>query len=443
VRNVNKYIYLFLISILLLSTFLSNTSESANSNVVVVLKINTPITRGVDELVYEAIKYCESMNAPLIIILNTPGGLFDTARNIVEYIVNSRIPVIGYVHPSGAQAWSAGTLILLSTHVAAMTPGTLIGVAQPAIYDPSTGRYRPVNESKIVNPIIALMKNLAERRGRNVSAAEKFVLENLYLDDEKAHQYHVIEVVASNIRDLLDKINGWSIKLDNGVEYILNTVNAEIIEYSGSLRTRIIIFLSDPLINSLLTTISVLMLVFSILSGHYNVLPLAIGLLLLSLIGSNISVNNISIVLLIIGAIALAIELVTPGFGILGFTGILLIAISVALLPVFNPGYLFSPEYQTMLFWFGTGLAIVFGSIASFIIYKVLKIKREPLKIKTDIKGFIGRAIDDISKGNIGFIFVNGEYWRALALEDIKSGDKVIVVDKNGSILKVKKYTED
>jgi len=442
VRNVNKYLILLIISILL-STFPLNVSESASNNIVVVLKINTPITRGVDELVYEAIKYCESVNAPLILILNTPGGLFDTARNIVEYIVNSRIPVIGYVHPTGAQAWSAGTLILLSTHIAAMTPGTLIGVAQPVVYDPSTGRYKPVNESKIINPIIALMKNLAERRGRNVSAAEKFVLENLYLDDERALNYHVIEVVASNIRDLMDKINGWSVKLDSGVEYVLNTANAEIIEFSGSLRSRIIIFVSDPLINSLLTTISVLMLVFSVISGHYNVLPLALGLLLLSLIGSNLSVNSISIVLLIIGAIALAIELVTPGFGILGFTGILLIAISVALLPVLNPGYLFSPEYQAMLFWFGTSLAVGLGGISSFIIYKVLKIKREPLKVKTDIRGSIGKAIDDINKGNIGFILVNGEYWRALALEDIKSGDKIVVVDKNGSILKVKKYTED
>ncbi len=416
--------------------------QSSSQNYVVVININGGIYRGVEELVSEAIDEAEKLDAPLIIILDTPGGLLDVTEDIIKDIRNSNVPVIGYVYPLGASAWSAGTLLLMATHIAAMAPGTLIGAAQPVIYDPTTGEYKPVNESKIINPIVGIITELARDRGRNVTAAELFVRKNLYLDEEKALKYHVIEVIARDLNDLLDKINGWTVKLDTGREYVLHTADAVIVKYSGSLRAHVVKIISDPLINSLLATIGVLMLIFGILSGHYPVIPLALGLILLTLLGSGFSTNLVSLLLIIIGGIALAIEIFTPGFGILGFTGILLIALAIALLPVLNPGYLISPAYQATLFWIGVSIGVGMGLFTGFILYKVIRVRRQPLKIKTTIIGAIGKALDDIPRGKTGFVLIEGEYWRAVGLEDISRGDKVVVVEKDGALLKVKKYVE-
>ncbi len=410
---------------------------------VVVIHIDSEITYGVQYLVEEGISEAEKLDAPLVMILDTPGGLLDAADNIVKAIRNSNVPVIGYVYPLGAQAWSAGTLILMATHIAAMAPGTLIGAAQPVLYDPTTGEYKPVNESKIINPIVGMITELAKDRGRNTTAAELFVRRNLYLNAEKALKYHVIEVIAKDLNDLLYKIDGWKIRLDNGREYVLHTAGAKPMEYKGSIRVYVVKAISNPTINSLLSTLGVLMLVFSLLSGHYLLIPLGVGLIILSLIGMGFSANIISLILLVIGAVALAIEIYTPGFGVLGITGIIFISISIALLPILNPGWLVSPQYQAMLFWTGISAGIVLGGFTGFVLYKVIRAKKQPPKVVTVPIGAIGRAVDDFEPGSQGFIIVEGEYWKAISDEKIRKNEMVVVVGKEGPLLKIKKYREE
>ncbi|MET1160025.1 MAG: nodulation protein NfeD [Thermoprotei archaeon] len=437
------YIYILLFFILILLFNPSIPVYSQSSNYVVVIRINGGIYYGVEHLVSEAIEEAERLDAPLLMIFDTPGGLLDVTDEIIKEIRNSNVPVIGYVYPTGAQAWSAGTLLLMATHIAAMAPGTLIGAAQPVIYDPTSGTYKPINESKIINPIVGIITGLAKDRGRNITAAKLFVLENLYLDEEQALKYHVIEVIAKNIDELLEKINGWTVVLDTGRNYTLHTLNARIIEYSGSLRVHVIRALSDPIVNSLIATIGVLLLIFGVLSGHYPVIPLGAGLIILSLLGTGFSANTVSILLILIGATALGIELVTPGFGILGFTGVLLIAISIALLPILNPSYLVAPSYQAMLFWIGVSIGLGLGGFTGFALYKVIKAKKQPVKIKTIPIGLTGKAIEDIPKDSTGFILVEGEYWRARAVEDVSRDDKVVVIGKEGSLLIIRKARED
>ncbi len=410
---------------------------------VVVVHIDSEITYGVQYLVEEGISEAEKLDAPLIMILDTPGGLLNAADNIVKAIRNSNVPVIGYVYPLGAQAWSAGTLILMATHIAAMAPGTLIGAVQPVLYDPTTGEYKPVNESKIINPIVGMITELAKDRGRNATAAELFVRRNLYLNAEKALKYHVIEVIAKDLNELLYKIDGWKIRLDNGREYVLHTAGAKPVEYKGSIRVYVVKAISNPTINSLLSTLGVLMLVFSLLSGHYLLIPLGAGLIILSLIGMGFSANIISLILLVIGAVALAIEIYTPGFGILGITGIIFISISIALLPILNPGWLVSPQYQAMLFWTGISAGIVLGGFTGFVLYKVIRAKKQPPKVVTVPIGAIGRAVDNFEPGSQGFIIVEGEYWKAISEEKISKNEKVIVIGKEGSLLKIKKLKEE
>ncbi len=420
-------------------TFSNSDNISTTSNHVIVVNINGEISYGVSELVKEAIEEAEEVNGIVVLVLDTPGGLLDATIEIITSIRNSEVPVIGYVYPPGKGAWSAGTLILLATHIAAMAPGTLIGSLQPVYYNPATGEVVPTNESKIINLVLEYTTVLAKDRGRNVTAARAFVIENLNLAAEKALKYHVIEFIASSLQDLLEKINGYKVRLDNGREVLINTDNPIIEHYSGSIRVRLVAFLSDPVINGLLGTLGVLVLIFSILSGNYVAIPLAIGLVLLSLLGAGYNANYISLALMLIGALALGVEVVTPGFGVLGFSGILLIALGIALMPFYKPGWIISPEYQKMLFWTGISTGLVLGSIMGFILYKVIQAKRKPPTLKLDLLGVEGKAIDPLGPGKIGFVLVMGEYWRAKSDEEIKPGERVIVVGKEGTILIVKK----
>ncbi len=439
-REPTVYLLLVLIAVAL---SIGVVAEDKTSSYVIVVEVKGSIDYGVVELVREGIERAEAVNGVLVLVLDTPGGLLDAALDIVSLIRTSSVPVVGYVYPPGKGAWSAGTLVLLATHVAAMAPGTIIGSLQPIVYNPATGGYEFVNESKIVNPILEQVISLAEDRGRNVTAARLFVVENLNLDADEAYSMGVVELIARSIDELVSEINGYRVKLDNGVEVVIDTSDARVEYYGGSLRAKIMHFVSDPIVNSLLTTLGIMILLFSIISGHYIATPIGIMLLLLSLMGAGFNANTVSMAFILIGAIALAIELfVTPGFGVLGFSGIIMIALGIALMPFYSPGWLLSPEYQRAVFWIGIAFGIVMGAITGVIVYKALKARRMPLMLTSNMKGATGKAIDEIGPGREGFVMVLGEYWRARSDQVIKPGERIVVVDKDGPVLIVKKSGE-
>ncbi len=435
------FVFLLLPSVSLSITHRQYGARETN-NYIIVVSISGEIDYGVQELIKEAIARAEEVNGILIIVLDTPGGLLDATFNIISLIRTSKVPVVGYVYPPGKGAWSAGTLILLACHVAAMAPGTIIGSLQPVYYNPATGEYTTVNESKIINPVLEMATTLARDRGRNVSTAQAFVLENLNLDAEDALKFHIIEFIARSLDELIQKLNGYTVTLDNGETVVLNTKNAKVEHYSGSLRTQVIRVFSDPVINGLIGTLGILLLIIGVISGHYVVLPLAIGLIILSLLGAGYNANYISLTLMLIGAIALAIELVTPRFGILGFSGIILIALGIALMPYLNPSWFVSPEYQRMLFWTGITTGIVLGAFMGFVLYKIIQAKRKPPVLKIGMVGLEGKCVEPIEPGREGFVLVQGEYWRARSDEKIDVNEKIVVVKKDGAVLIVKKKQE-
>ncbi len=441
-RSSLRRFFAFMVLAAALALIVAPVTASPNTNYVVVVNINGEINYGTELKIQEALSQAEQLNAPLLVVLDTPGGLVSSAINIIKMFKNSRVPVIGYVYPLGASAWSAGTMILMATHVAAMAPGTHIGAAQPVFYDPATGEYRPINESKIINPLVGIITGLAEDRGRNTTAAKLFVLKNLYLSAQDALKYHVIEYIARTPGELMEELDGLTVQLDIGVNYTLHTAGARLVSYHSSVRVYVVEALSDPIINGLVATLGVLMLIFGVLSGHYLTIPLAIGLIILSLIGSGFSVNAVSLALLVLGAIALGIELFTPGFGILGFTGIILIALSISLLPMLNPNYLVSPAYQAMLFWTGIGIGIGLGAFTGFAVYKIIKARRLPPRLTTIPVEKIGKAIDEIGPSTPGFVIVEGEYWRAVSDKRIPRNTHVKVVGKRGPYLVVEPVEE-
>ena len=401
----------------------------------VVISIDGMIDSSTQEYVENAIKYAEETNSLLIIELNTPGGFLDPAMNIVIDIDKATIPVVGFVVDKWAE--SAGTLILVSCHIAAMQPYTQIGSMQPIEYDPTTGSYRPVNESKIINPILKFLDEHAGSKGRNTTILHEFVTENLNLGAKEALKYNVIDFIANDLTDLLTKINGSTINLTSGYIVQINLHNLSAEKYEPSPRQAVVHALSDPLISGLMLSLGVMIIVFAVLSGHAAFLGLGALLVLLGLVGSGYSVNTTVMLLLIIGAVLLVIELYTPGFGLIGGTGIVMLTLGLILIPT-SGNISISKSYANQLLYGIYALGIGLGVFFAFIIYKIVKIRRKP-SFEWILEGETGKAITDIEPGKEGFVLVGGEYWKAVSSEPIRKGEEIIVTGHKGLILIVRR----
>jgi membrane-bound serine protease (ClpP class) len=404
---------------------------------VYVIRIDGIIGSWAKQYLVRALREAESKRYPLIVELNTPGGLADVATDMVSEITRSRVPVIGYVVDKWAE--SAGTLILVSTHIAAMQPGTIIGSLQPVTYDPTSGRYAPVNETKIINPIIQTLCEHGVSKGRNATALVRFVLYNDNYGARDALKYKVVDVVAYSREDLIREVNGLIVALYTGERVKLELDGSyEFISLSPSewlLKT-----LSDPLVSGVLLSVGVLALIFSIASA--NVPGIALGLLfiILGLLGSGLNPNIASIALIALGAILIFIELNTPGFGVIGGTGIVMLVLGIVLLPAIpGPGgFSISGEYLNQIILYIYALGIGAGVATAFLVYKVLQVRRTKPRIWR-LEGSLGEAIDDIGPGKPGYVIVEGEYWKAVSEDEIKKGEKVVVIGKEDHVIKVRR----
>ncbi|MCE4614779.1 MAG: nodulation protein NfeD [Desulfurococcales archaeon] len=439
------FIFLFLLLALFLSTIpvtasiiqvqAENTPTYKVVSGAVVISIDGMIDSSTQEYVENAIKYAEETNSILIIELNTPGGFLDPAMNIVIDIDKASVPVVGYVVDKWAE--SAGTLILVSCHIAAMQPYTQIGSMQPIEYDPTTGSYKPVNESKIINPILKFLDDHAGTKGRNTTILHRFVTENLNLGAEEALKYGVINLIASDLTDLLEKINGTNVNLTSGyvVRIDLHSLNVE--RYEPSPRQAVVHALSDPIISGLLLSLGVMIVVFSVLSGHAAFLGLGALLVLLGLVGSGYSVNTTVLLLMVIGAVLLVIELYTPGFGLIGGTGIVMLTLGLILVPT-SGNISISKSYANQLLYGIYALGIGIGAFFAFIIYKIVRIRRKP-SFEWKLEGGIGKAVTDLEPGKEGFVLIEGEYWKATSSESIRKGEEVVVIGRKGLVLIVRR----
>lgn len=406
---------------------------------VIVFKLDgDSIDQGVSRAILKALDKARREHAILVLLLHTPGGELSSTMRIVEEFLRSDIPIIGFVHKG--YALSAGTIILLSTHIAAMAPGTVIGASQPVTYNPLAGVYKPVNESKILNPIVKMLEVIAEERGRNKTAAKAFVLENLSLDPKTALKYHVIDIIAYNVNDLLEKINGKTIRLIGNKTVKILIKHPSIEEYEWGLAEHLVHVLSDPLLSSLLFMLGFYILLLGLLSGQVHVAVVGILLFLLGLVGVGFSINILSAILMLLGSILLVIELfVIPGFGIVGITGIVMIVLGILLMPYYLPErWIVTQEFYQRFINTALIVGSALGAFFAFALYKIIKAKRLKPRVGV-IEQKIGEAIEPIKPGRRGFIIVNGEYWLAESEDEIKPGDKVIVIAKSGPILKVKK----
>ena len=410
---------------------LALAGSAAGQGCVMVVALDGAITPASDDIVREAIAEAEGRGCEaLVITLDTPGGGLTETKEITGLIERTSLPVIGYVYPSGATAWSAGTIILLSSDIAAMVPGTIIGSAQPVQIGP-TGM-EAVNDTKVINAVVALVEEKARNNNRNTTAAREFVLSNLNLNAEDALRYGVIEHVSPSLGALLEVVDGTEAK-----NRTLATRGAEVVRFEPGLSLRVLAVLSDPLLAGLLLIVGLYALIFGLSNPGMGAELVGVIVLALGLIGLGFSVNLGALFLIALGIVLLLVELNSPGFGLLGAAGLACMVIgSVLLVPIGSPEWYTPASYKRDAFVALIAPTIVIGAFFVFALYKVAEARRRPTYSEV-MNREVAEALDRIDPR--GHVMYNGEYWAAEAEEPIEAGETVEVVGKERMVLKVRR----
>ena len=384
-----------------------------------------------EEYIARALAEAGRRHAEAVLIeMNTPGGLVDSTRQIIEHITTSQVPVIIYVTPSGSRAASAGFFILESADIAAMAPGTNTGAAHPVIL--GGGKMDDVMKEKLENDAAALMRSVASRRGRNVEVAESTVRQSKSFTDQEALSQHLIEYVASSEEDLLRQIDGKSFKRFNGQTVTLNTSGQELSAFGMTLKEKILAYLMDPNIAFLLLAIGALSLYVEF--NHPGaVIPGTVGVvfILVAAFALNLLPTRFAALVLILGAFALfAAEAKFASHGVLTIGGIALLTLG-GLLLVDAP----IPEMRVHLVT-ALAISIPLGVITAFLMTIALRARRN--KIVTGEQGLVGETgVAQTALSPQGKVFVHGELWDAIAPSTLPAGQLVVIRKIDGLILQV------
>ena len=429
IKKSAKKVYLVLVFILVV-VFYPHFSQAKE---VYLLEVEEIISPAVSELIATTLEKAKQNNSPFIIIqLDTPGGLATAMYQIVKGILNSPVPVIVYIAPSGARAASAGAIITLAAHISAMAPGTNIGAAHPV----TLGTKIPEKmEEKVVNDMVAYVKSIAKKRGRNVKVAEKMVRKSVSLTASEALKQRVIDIMADSLPELLKKIKGRKVSTIVG-KMVIPDENIQIKEIKGGLRYNILRILSNPNIAYLLMMIGLAGLYFE-LAHPGAVLPGVIGaisLILAFFAFQTLPVDYAGILLIILGIIFFILELKITSYGLLTVAAIFCYSLGSIMLFHQAPGYL---RISWRVLW--PTLALISGFFIG-IITLVVKAQRTRMKIgEQALIGEIGEVKEGIRPGEVGKIFVHGEYWNAESDQTILPGEKAEVIGVKGLKLIVRK----
>jgi membrane-bound serine protease (ClpP class) len=371
----------------------------------------------------------------VLIEINTPGGLVDSTREIIEKIVASPVPVIIYVTPSGSRAASAGFFILECGDVAAMAPGTNTGAAHPIILGE---KMDDVMKQKMENDAAALMRSVVAKRGRNVELAESAVRESKSFTDQEALDKNLIEYIAPNEHDLFRQLNGKSFKRFNGTTVTLSLHDNDkdkdepVRDYRMTLKERILSYLMDPNVAFILLAIGALAL-YAEFNHPGAVIPGTVGVvfILLAAFALNLLPVRFAAIAMIIGAFALfAAEAKFASHGVLTTGGIVLLTMG-GLFLVDAP----IPEMRVHLVT-ALAVSIPLGLITAFLMSIAVRARRH--KIVTGKQGLIGEiGIAQTMLAPAGKVFVHGELWDAVSTIPVPAGEQIVVRQVDGLTLRV------
>lgn len=406
-------------ALLALLVFLSFPALSSAE--VLKITLNDTIQPITDEFIGRALAEAKAKNdQALLIEINTPGGLVESTREIIEKIVDSPVPVIVYVTPSGSRAASAGFFILESADVAAMAPGTNTGAAHPVTLGGS--KMDDVMKQKIENDLAALMRSVASRRGRNVDIAESGVRESKSFTEQEALSKKLIDYVASSEDDLFRQVADHPIKRFDGKTITLNLVGQPIRIFDMTLKQRILDRLMDPNVAFILLAVGLLSLYVEF--NHPGaVLPGTVGVIFILLAAFALNllpVRFAALALIATAFILFALEAKFASHGVLTTGGIVLLTLG-GLLLVDAP----IPEMQVHLLT-ALAVSIPLGIITAFLMSIALRARRN--KVVTGTEGLVGEI--GVARTPIaprGTVFVHGEIWNATSPKPIEAGSNVIV----------------
>ncbi len=424
----------------------------ASERRVMLAAIEGAIGPATTEYVLAAIKRAEERGAQALILrLDTPGGLAAATRDIDKAILAAKVPVVTWVAPSGAQAASAGTYVIYASHVAAMAPGTNLGAATPvpiggpAPSPPRRPQDKPKDEGgeaapasgdamqrKILEDSAAYMRALAELRGRNAEWGEKAVREGASLTAQEALAQGVIEILAANLEELLEQLDGRTVRTEGG-ERILATRAALVESMEPTWRHRFLSIITNPTVAYLLLLVGL----YGLLLEGYNpgsLVPGVVGIICLLIAAYALQVlpvNYVGLALVVLGLALMLAEAITPSFGILGLGGLAsLVFGSIILFDREMPGF----EVSRGLI---AGVAVVSGLLFLLLAGSLARSRRAP--VVTGVSELLAEpaeALEDFS--GRGRVRIRGETWWAESAEPVRAGERLVVEKVEGLVLKVR-----
>jgi membrane-bound serine protease (ClpP class) len=405
---------------------------------IITIEVNMPIHPVSAEYIVKSIERAERENAELFLIkLDTPGGLDSSMREIIKKILSSKVPVAVWVFPQGGRAASAGFFITVSADIAIMSPGTSIGAAHPVSIPIGGEKPDKTMEEKAAQDSSAFAKSIAEKRGRNIKMAVDAVLQSLSYSETEALKGGLIDFIATNLDEIIEKFDEKKIKRFDQKEAVLKLKGKEIKEIKMNLRQKILSEVANPNVALILMMLGLLGLYFEF-SNPGAILPGVLGAisLLLAFFALQILPVNYVGLLLILLAIGLFVaEIKVQGFGILGIGGI--ISMIFGSMMLFNstiPGL--KPDLSIVI-----PVSIIFGILFFFFLY--ISLKAHTHKVSTGAEGLVGtegEAITDISPK--GKVFIQGEIWDAHSAIPIPKGASVKVVKVSGLKVEVEQIKE-
>lgn len=395
---------------------------------VLIIELEGSINPGSAMYVKRGVEEARKRDAVLVVLrLDTPGGLASSMRSIVKAILNSPVPVVVYVGPSGAGAASAGVMVTVAAHVAAMAPGTNIGAAHPV----SAGgkEIGKTMSEKVVNDMAAYARGIAEEKGRNGEWVEKAIRESVSITSDEALEHGVVDLLARDIDDLLERLDGREIRLHRG-KVILKTAGAKKSYYRPGFRDRVLRTISDPNIAYILMMIGLAGLYFE-LSHPGAIFPGVIGaisLILAFFSFQTLPVNYAGLLLIALAIVLFIVEVKVTSYGLLSIGGIISLTLGSIML--------FEDVAVSLKLMMPT-IVLVGGFFVGVATLAFRAYRRRPLSGSEGLVGETGVVKETIDPE--GLIFVHGEYWQATAGERLTPGEKVRVAAVRGLILKVER----
>lgn len=442
---------------LLLSAILGYQVSAADPEVsprtgeIVEIEINGSINPSTVDYIKSGLSEARARNAAaLLILLDTPGGLLNSTKDIVKVLLNSEVPVIVYVYPRGATATSAGVFITLSAHVAAMSPGTSIGAAHPVMLGggqrgPAPGKPEEkkddkssdVMNEKIENFASSFIESIAKERERNAEWAVDSVRKSVSVTADEALSKNVIDIISPDIPSLLSEIDGKEVKA-SGQSVRLETAGASTQRLEMSLRQKVVNILSTPDIAFLLLSLGSLGIFLEfynpgmIFPGVAGLIALLIGFVSLQILPFNYA----GLILLFVATALLISEVYVTSYGLLSLAALACL--------VFGGLLLFDTPESDLGVSKGTiaAVAVAIGLLSVFIVY--LGVKSFGVPVQGGFEGMVGQKGKVVSwSQRSGKVYIGGEYWEAVGEREFSPGEKIKVIESTGDlVVKVSDYDD-